>query len=102
MARTVRKKKLPLSLSTEDLLAMYRCAMFTAMGVVNAEPKPTGRQCIEWLNRVVAQAEHRTDPPITLMPHSPGSVKSQMSVLEIVILRWDARIALPDWRDIPR
>jgi len=54
---------------------MFRCAIYTKMGVVNEEKKPTDRQCIEWLQRVCCQAEHRNDPQFTMIPHEPIKVK---------------------------
>ena len=59
-------KPAEVKLSTKDRLSMFRCAIYTKMGVVNEDRKPTDRQCIEWLQRVCAQAEHRTDPPLTM------------------------------------
>lgn len=95
MAKAIR-------LSMKDRLAMFRCAMYTAMGVKNDEKKPTDRQCLEWFSRVRIQAEHLTDPPITLVPSQPISVKtSSPFVPEVAVLKWSAVINLPEWRDLP-
>lgn len=96
------EKKKSVVLSTKDRLAMFRCAIYTKMGVKNDEQKPTDRQCIEWLQRVCCQAEHRNSPPLTMIPHEPIKVKTEKIVLEIEIRRWDAVVLLPEWRDLPR
>jgi hypothetical protein len=89
-------------LSTKDRLAMFRCAIYTKMQVSNEEKKPTDRQCIEWLQRVCCQAEHRNDPRFTMIPHEPITVKTELNNLpEIEIRKWDAVILLPEWRDLP-
>ncbi len=87
-------------LSTKDKLSMFRCAIYTKMEVANTESKPTDHQCIQWLQRVCAQAEHRKDPSLSFVGHEPIKVKSDKIILEIEIRRWDAVVLLPEWRDL--
>jgi hypothetical protein len=95
--------KKQIKLSVKDRLAMYRCAIYTKMGVVNEEKKPTDRQCIEWLQRVCCQAEHRNDPPLTMLVHEPIKATTSFKNLpEIEIRRYDAVVLLPEWRDLPQ
>jgi hypothetical protein len=98
-----RSKKLPaISLSADDRLAMFRCAIYTKMGIVNEEQKPTDRQCIEWLQRVCCQAEHRNDPPLKMLAYEPVKVETPWkSVPELEIRRFFAVVELPEWRDLP-
>jgi|SRR6266576_3714556 len=102
MSDKAKTKEPVIKLSTKDRLAMFCCAIYTKMGVVNEERKPTDRQCIEWLQRVCCQAEHRNDPPLTMVPRPPIKVKTGKIVPEVEIRQWDAIILLPEWRDLPR
>jgi hypothetical protein len=82
---------------------MYRCAFYTAMGVTNDGPRPTDRQCIEWFTRLMAQAEHRTDPPVMFVEQPPligRSGRAQRVVPEVVIRQWNAQVPLPPWKDL--
>jgi hypothetical protein len=90
-----------IKLSTKDRLAMFRNCLYTKMQVSNEEQRPTDRQCIEWLQRVCCQAEHRNNPPLTLTPREPIRVKTGKCIPEVEIWQWDASIQFPEWRDLP-
>jgi hypothetical protein len=93
-----RKKRVVMSDS--DLLAMYRCFLYTKMGVRNEEAAPRDKQCLDWLQRVMAQAEHRIEPPLFMRSWDiqgaplPGS----MTAIAPIIRRMDIVCGLPDWR----
>lgn len=91
-----------IKLTTKDLLAMYRNAFYTAMGVTNDDPRPTDRQCIQWFNRLMAQAEHRVDPRLALIQQPPRRAAMSGVVPEVIIQQWNAQVLLPPWKDLPQ
>lgn len=96
---TTKPHKKTKPLTNDESLAMFRCAMYSAMGAVGDE-RPTDRQCIEWLALVTAQAAYRLSPPMYFSQHEPVSVKLVGVVPEVVIHRVDAYVPLPDWRHL--
>lgn len=96
-----------IKLSDADLLAMYRNFLYTKMGVTNDERKPTDKECLDWLQVVMAQAEHRIDAPLFMREHPPlqgapiplptKSGKVSATICPIV-RRIDIVCGLPDWR----
>lgn len=93
-------------LSESDLLAMYRCFLYTKMGVRNDESKPTDKECLDWLQKVMAQAEHRIDGPLLIAEHPPLEclpIRNTKTVanpegIRPVIRRFDFYCGLPEWR----
>lgn len=90
------------TLTTEDSLAVFRTTFYSAMGVKAAEILPTDVECIKWFHAVIAQAEHRSDPPVVLIVQ-PGQVVQPPagSALQtpVIVQRMDVTIGLPEWRE---
>jgi hypothetical protein len=101
------KLKTKLKMTDSDLLAMYRCFFYTKMGVKNEEVKPTDKEILDWLQIVMAQAEHRIDAPLFMREHPPVqgaplplSSKTGKVTATIcpIVRRIDVICGLPDWR----
>jgi hypothetical protein len=86
------------------LLAMYRNFLYTKMGVTNDDAIPTDKECLDWLQNVMAQAEHRVDAPLFMRVHDsvgepiPGSGGKHSSDIRPIIRRMDIVCGLPEWR----
>jgi hypothetical protein len=105
--KTKRSKKV--EMTDGDLLAMYRCFLYTKMSIKNDEPKPSDKQCLDWLQVVMAQAEHRIEPPLFMRIHPdvicapiPNTQTKTSPAICPIVRRFDMFCALPDWRESER
>jgi hypothetical protein len=97
--------KRKVNLSDSDLLAMYRNFIFTKMGVTNDDKRPTDKECLDWLQAVMAQAEHRIDAPLLMRVYPDvecapiaGSGGKHSPDIRPILRRFDIACGLPEWR----
>ena len=66
-------KQREIPLSKKEIVSLYRCAFYSAMGIKNGEKFPTDSECIRWLTKTRQHAEKLQSfdhlPALGMLPH---------------------------------